>query len=369
LGQLLRKISYIDELYRTYYNNIVIGGVVMRQAMDLKKIKISIIVPVYNEASNVEAMYNKIKKVFETLPAYDWELLFVNDGSSDNSWQAIENITQNDNRACGLSLSRNFGKEIALTAGVESISDADAVITIDADLQHPPEKIPDFIRKWRNGSDIVVGIRNNVAGHSLLKKIGSKVFYTVMKLFSDVDIPPNSTDFRLLDKKIIETLHRFSERTRMFRGLIDWMGFNKTFLEFSAPARLNGYKPSYSYKKLFHLAINSITSFSLFPLRITAYLGLLVSTVSGLLLIYMIITDFFDTQLYTPQAYLIVINTHLVGILLSAMGLIALYIGNIHTEVVGRPLYIVCDQVGKKRTNYVENILYAEEKKNIKIGT
>ena len=311
---------------------------------------IAIIVPVYNEAGNLELLYSKLDEVFSTLSGYEWRLIFVNDGSVDNSWEVINRLSGNDSRISGICLSRNFGKEIALTAGVESIEqDIDAVICIDADLQHPPEMIPEFIKQWEKGADIVVGIRKKVSGYSFVKKTGSKLFYAIMTRFSDVNIPPNSTDFRLLDKKVVQTLCRFSERTRMFRGLIDWLGFQKTHLEFSAPDRQNG-NPTYSYKKLFDLAINSITSFSLLPLRLTGYLGILVCALSGLLLIYMVITDFLFFQIYTPQAYFAVFNTLLVGVVLSGLGMLALYIGHIHTEVVGRPLYIIQKRVGNNHS-------------------
>jgi dolichol-phosphate mannosyltransferase len=334
----------------------------MQQNMRLPEYRITIIVPIYNEASTIDALYRNIKDVFERLPSYNWKILFVNDGSEDDSWAIISKLAESDKRISGLCLSRNFGKEKALTAGVEEVNSVDAVITMDADMQHPPKIIPDFLHKWRDGAEIVVGIRKDCADYSLVKRIGSKVFYMIMRRFSDLDIPPNSTDFRLLDKKVLDTLCRFSERTRMFRGLIDWLGFEKTFLDFYAPKRHNDSNPSYSYKKLFQLAINSITSFSLLPLRITSYLGILVSTFSGLLLSYMVATDFFDLQVYTPQAYLVVFNTFLVGIMLSAIGMIALYIGHIHTEVVGRPLYIIREKVGLSSACDLETTLLPEEK-------
>jgi dolichol-phosphate mannosyltransferase len=327
--------------------------------------RITIIVPIYNEAQNIIALYENIKEVFARLPAYSWRILFVNDGSADNSWEFISELAESDTRISGLCLSRNFGKEMALTAGVEAVNSVDAVIMMDADMQHPPEIIPDLIREWRDGAEIVVGIRKQCADYSIIKKIGSKLFYFIMKRFSDLDIPPNSTDFRLLDRKVLNALCRFSERTRMFRGLIDWMGFKKTFFEFCAPARRNGGSPSYSFKKLFQLAINSITSFSLLPLRLTGYLGIVVSTLSGLLLSYMVATDFFDIQVYTPQAYLVVFNTFLAGIMLSAIGMISLYIGHIHTEVVGRPLYIVREKVGGSTRRDSKTSLLPDEKETI----
>ncbi len=310
--------------------------------------KIAFIVPVYNEKRNLHSLYDKLTDVLKGMPGYDWEILFVNDGSTDDSWQVIQDLHEkNPLKVTGLCLSRNFGKEMALTAGVESIGDADAVICMDADLQHPPEKIPEFLRDWEKGSEIVVGIRKQVSDYSTIKRIGSKLFYAIMKRLSELDIPPNSTDYRLLDSKVVRTIRTFSERTRMFRGLIDWLGFNKSYIYFTSPDRESG-KPSYSLKKLFYLAINSITSFSLLPLRFTGYLGFIVCLFSGLLLIYMTITDFVDYQFYTPQAYFAVFNTFLVGLLLSALGMIALYIGHIHTEVVRRPLYIIRERTGRK---------------------
>lgn len=310
--------------------------------------KITLIVPVFNEAPNVNPVYREIQRVFsEKLPDYEWEVLLVNDGSADDSWEVIKELAQNEERVAGLNLSRNFGKEMALTAGVESVQDKDAVIFLDADMQHPPHLIPDFIEKWQQGAEIVVGIREQVADYSLIKKAGSKAFYFFLRHCSDVDIPPNSTDFRLLDKKVVHTLSQFSERSRMFRGLIDWMGFNKHYISFSAPERNEGKQPSYSYKKLFQLAINSMTSFSLLPLRITGYLGILVSLFTLLLIFYMFVTQFLLGAVYTPLAYFVVFNTFLVGVILSALGMIALYIGHIHTETVGRPLYIVREKVGK----------------------
>jgi len=307
--------------------------------------KISIIVPVYNEAKNIEELFNSINEVFKALPEYVMSLLFVDDGSNDSSWEVISALSQKDSRISGLLLSRNFGKEMALTAGIEALGPNDAVLCIDADLQHPPTLIPVFIEKWEKGADIVVGIRKEVSDYSIVKRIGSKVFYKIMTKFSDINIPPNSTDFRLIDKKVVETLNRFSERTRMFRGLIDWLGFKRDLIEFAAPSRHNGGIPSYSTKKLFNLAINSFTSFSLLPLRLTGYLGIAVICFSCFLLSVMMITDFLDLQVFTLLAYFMVLNTFLVGVLLSAMGMMALYIGHIHTEVVGRPLYVIRERV------------------------
>lgn len=316
------------------------GAKLNKTGKQFKK-KITVIVPVYNESSGIDLFYRTLTSLFEDNNSYEWETLFVDDGSSDDSWSEIKRLSYNDPRISGIALSRNFGKELALTAGVEYVcSSAEAVIFIDADLQHPPEVIPQFIREWENGAEIVAGIRKAVEDYSLIKKLGSRLFYALMTRFSEINIPPNSTDFRLLDKKVIQALCTFSERTRMFRGLIDWMGFKKVFLEFSAPDRQNG-TPTYSIKKLFKLALNGFTSFSLLPLRLTGFLGILVCGLTLPLLVYMVISQMLDLQFFTPLAYFVVFNTLLVGITLSAIGMLALYIGHIHTEVVGRPLYII----------------------------
>jgi dolichol-phosphate mannosyltransferase len=303
---------------------------------------IAIVIPVHNEAANIPEVFREVARAFsDALPDCTWEILLVDDGSRDGSWQAIAELARADSRVRGISLSRNFGKEMALTAGLESAGAADAVLCLDADLQHPPSLIPEFVARWRQGAEVVVGIRQKCEDYTLVKRLGSRCFYSIMRRFSDISLQPNSTDFRLMDRKVVENLLRFTERSRMFRGLVDWMGFQRETVEFCAPARANDARPSYSIKKLYALAINSFTSFSLLPLRFTGYVGLVVTAGAGLLLLFMLVTDFLRLNVYTPQAYFLVFNTLLTGITLCALGMIALYIGHIHTEVVGRPPYII----------------------------
>ena len=305
------------------------------------KKKITLIVPVFNEGKGLYTFYEKVTEVLVGLSDYQWKIVFVDDGSQDNSWQIITELADNNQHIKGLLLSRNFGKEIALTAGVESVNaSTDAVIFMDADLQHPPELIPQLLQKWEQDFEVVATIRQEVADYSFIKRIGSRLFYSLMARFSEVDIAPNSTDYRLLDKKVVAVLCQFTERTRMFRGLIDWMGFSKTYITFSAPPRNTGVA-TYSLHKLFNLAINSLTTFSLLPLRITGYLGLFTLISSGLLLFYMLFTQLLGLSFYTHLAFFVIFNTFLLGILMSGLGLVALYIGHIHTEVVKRPIYII----------------------------
>ena len=309
-------------------------------AIDMSK-KIALIVPVFNEAEGLPIFYEKVMEVITNLAHYQWHIIFVDDGSQDKSWPVIQHLAHQHANITGLLLSRNFGKEVALTAGVEFINNkVDAVICMDADLQHPPELLPKILEQWEAGFEIVATIREDAEDYSMWKRVGSKIFYALMSRFSDLNIPPHSTDYRLLDKKVVSVLCQFTERTRMFRGLTDWMGFHKTYLMFVAPARSTGV-PMYSFNKLFHLAINSLTSFSLLPLRITGYLGLLIMFSAGALLGYMLFSSIFLDMFYTHMAFFVVFNTLLMGVLLSGLGLVALYIGHIHTEVVQRPLYIL----------------------------
>lgn len=306
--------------------------------------KLSLVVPVYNEGRGLYALAERVAAVMDGLP-YAWELVLVDDGSRDDSWDVIAELSARDPRVKGLMLSRNFGKEMALTAGVELAEDPDAVICLDADLQHPPEIIPELVKKWEEGFEIVATIREKVADYSFVKRHGSRAFYWFMRRFTDLDIPPNSTDFRLLDKKVVKTLERFTEGSRMFRGLIDWMGYKKTYLSFCAPARSEG-QPAYSLKKLFNLAVNSFTSFSLVPLRFTGYLGLLIVAVTLPLFFFMFAGNALFGMNITALAFFTVFNTFLIGVVLCALGMMSLYIGHIHTEVVNRPLYIVREKAG-----------------------
>lgn len=308
-------------------------------------IKISIVIPVYREARNLARLHAALSAVIDSLQDYQWRMVFVNDGSPDDSIDVLRKLAAQDSRVGVIDLSRNFGKEIALTAGVHACASADAVICMDADLQHPPELIPKLVAAWQKGADTVATIRKSIEKQPLLRRIGSHGYYWLMSKISGLDMQSQTTDFRLFDKKVVEAFCRATERERMFRGIMDWLGFRKVYVEFHAGAREEG-APGYSYGKLWHLAVNSITSFSLFPLKLTGYLGVLISLVSGLLLAWMLITRFFfNPATFTTLAFVVVANTLLIGIVLMAIGLVALYIGHIHTEVINRPLYVVREKI------------------------
>lgn len=321
---------------------------------------ISIVVPVFNEEANIKELTEKLLTVFERL-SYDYEIIFVNDGSNDSSGEIIKEILEKNQRISGekvspneerasekrngkikyLEFSRNFGKEMATTAGLNNCT-GDCAIIVDADLQHPPEMIPVFIAEWEKNFEVVVGIRKKSKGDTLIKVLGSKLFYKIMSKISETDITPNSTDFRLVDRKVIDVFNQCTERTRITRGLIAWLGFKKTFIEFEASKRVNG-KAGYSTPKLIKLALSSFVAMSLFPLKVAGYLGIFITLIAGTLGIFIFTEKFiFGNPLgFTWLATLIVMNLFLIGIVLSCLGLIALYIATINTEVVGRPMYII----------------------------
>ena len=301
---------------------------------------ITLLIPVYNESKNLEKLCNELQILFQLELNYSFRVLFVDDGSSDNTVDIIENLIHSDDRIQLIELSRNFGKEAAVTAGLDYVS-SDALVIMDADLQHPPVLISDFIREWEKGYDIVATKRIKIDKQPMFRRIGSHFFYRVINLISETEMISNTTDFRLLDKKVVDALRSFTERNRLVRGIIDWMGFKKTFLEFSAPQRFAG-QSVYSYGRLFALAINSFTSFSLFPLKLTGFIGLFITLFSfPTLCVSLIDRLFFKFLLVSNIVIILLANSFFMGITLMSLGMIALYIGNIHREVLNRPLYIV----------------------------
>lgn len=303
---------------------------------------ISIVIPIYNEEKNIPMVVSAIRKVFSG-SEYGHEIIFVNDGSKDSSILELNKLSMQDKNIKVLDFSRNFGKEVATSAGCH-FAKGDAVITMDGDLQHPPELILEFLKKWEGGAEVVYTVRQENQGASFVKNTTSKVYWWIFSKISSMEMEPHSTDFRLMDRKVIEVFKKFPERGRLFRGIVDWMGYKREKIEFIAPERKNG-KATYAYRKLLHLAINSITAFSLMPLRLAGYLGVFITTVSFILLLVMLITEIFNTLVFTIMAFIVVSNTLLIGIVLMCLGFIALYIARIHDEVVNRPLYIVRNKI------------------------
>lgn len=304
---------------------------------------LSIIVPIHNEAEGIKSFVNdSLLPVAEKL-SYNYELILVNDGSTDDTLKIIQSLASKNPKIKILSLSRNFGKEPALSAGL-MYAKGDAAITIDADGQQPPKLIPDFIKKWENGAEIVTGVRDHYTKHGLIPKLGSKLFYKLLHLMGNRSTVPGSTDFRLVDRVVINEFNKLSEHNRITRGLIDWLGFKQEYINYIYGVRTAG-KPSYSFKKLFHLAIDSFVSMSTTPLVIFGYIGVFITIASFILGLFCIINQYIlgdPLQLYWNGAVqLAIFITFLIGLLMISQAITALYISRIHAETQGRPLYIV----------------------------
>lgn len=310
----------------------------------MKKI-ITIIIPIYNEQKSIEPLSKKLVEVAKKQPKYFFNYIFVDDGSETKNINLMKQFCKKNKAFQLLVLSRNFGKEFALTAGIHNAPECDALITMDADLQHPPELIHKLIRLWENGSKVVVCKRIDNKDNSFFRRLCSKIFYTVSNLISSVKINPNSTDFRLLDKLVISYFKRFNETPMMYKRIVDWIGFKESIIEFSAPKRLKG-KSSFTYVSLINLAVNALSTYSTLPLKIISISGLTLTFVSFLIFIWMLFYNFYISNLmFSTLAFFVILNTFLMGIVLIALGLVGIYIGNIYSQVLNRPLYIVEEKI------------------------
>jgi len=307
-----------------------------------EKSLISIVIPVYNEAENIPSFFAALVKTLSALEKkYNFEVIFIDDGSNDSSAGELRKII--DSRIRVIEFSRNFGKEAALSAGL-SQARGEAAIMIDADFQHPLELISEFIRKWEAGAEVVIGIREKNKKAGLIKNAGSFIFYKIIRHISAVEIIPNETDFRLINREVIDAFKRLIETNRMTRALIDWLGFKRDYLYFEANERTDGHA-GYSLSKLISLALNSFVSLSLFPLKLAGYLGVFIILTVGPFGLYILIgkylADWAFPNSFSGPAQLALLITFLIGIVLGSLGLVALYIAHIHNEVLRRPLYIV----------------------------
>lgn len=306
---------------------------------------ISIIVPVYNEAANLRPLHAALQHTTDSIANYNFEMLYVDDGSQDESASVLMQFTRNRDNAKVIQFSRNFGKEAAVSAGLHAAK-GDAAIVIDADMQMPPSLIGEFIRRWERGAEVVVGVFATRNMH-FLRKMGAKLFYRIMQSIGNTKITPHATDYRLLDREVIDTFNQFSERNRITRGLIDWLGFRCSYVPFEQATRLHG-SPTYSFSKLINLAMNSFTGYSLFPLKLAGYVGVTILALSVPLGIFMYVIEFIFNDPFhwavSGTFFLAILLLALVGIVLACLGLISLYIAHIHTEVIDRPLYVVRKQ-------------------------
>ncbi|MEW5986836.1 MAG: glycosyltransferase family 2 protein [Chloroflexota bacterium] len=306
----------------------------------------SIVAPVYNEEAVLPELYRRISQVMEQT-GEAWELVLVNDGSRDNSAAAIAELHQQDGRVRGVSLARNFGFQIAVTAGLD-FAQGDAIILIDADLQDPPEVILEMIGKWREGFDVVYGVRTEREGETWFKKFTAKAFYRLIHRITSVNIPRDTGDFRLMDRRVVQAIRQMPERNRFLRGMVSWVGFRQTGVYYKRHARFAG-ETKFSLRKMTRFALDAITSFSYFPLQLATYLGFTVAAVSAISIVVVIALRLFGhSQELLGQATTLVAVLFLGGVQLISLGIIGEYLGRIYDEVKGRPLYLVERYWGKE---------------------
>jgi glycosyltransferase involved in cell wall biosynthesis len=307
---------------------------------------LSIVIPVYNEQDNLLWHHNKISDFFKQRKQL-FEIIYVDDGSSDDSLSVIREIHADSPKTTKLiSLSRNFGKEAATSAGLSAAS-GDAAILMDADGQHPVEMVDTFIKLWHEGNDVIVGIRGSNIGEGLVKKYGSKLFYTTLRFIGGKNVVSGTTDFRLIDKKVVDEFNKLTERNRVTRNLLDWLGYKRVEVPFEANERHAG-TATYSFRKLFKLAVDGVVSHSTRPLKLIALLGFVISLVSGLAGALLAIQEYVlgdpMNLSITGAALLAVLVTFLIGIVLVCQGLLALYIESVYYETQNRPLFVIAEQ-------------------------
>lgn len=304
---------------------------------------ISIAIPVYNEEESIPILLEHLKPVLEKLP-YMFEILFIDDGSTDGTYQTIRDFQKHDRRIKALSFSRNFGHQAALTAGLQHAA-GDAVITMDGDLQHPPSLIPTLIGKWRDGYRIVYTTREATVDEPFFKRLTSRLFYRLINAFSETPVQPFGADFRLLDRSVVASLNTLEERDRFLRGLIGWMGFTAIGVPFTAESRVAG-TSKYNTKKMFKLALDGVMSFSAAPLHFVTYLGLIVSLLSFLYGFYSIYAYFFTNLTIPGWTSILVAVLFLGGIQLISIGFVGEYLIRVYNETKGRPSFIIKESLG-----------------------
>ena len=318
--------------------------------MNEKKL-VTILVPAYNEEDVLNMLYDRLSQLMNSTTNYDFEILFINDGSKDNSLNIMKELREHDKRVCYLNLSRNFGKEIAMIAGLD-YAKGDAVIIIDADLQDPPELIPEMLKYWEEGYDDVYARRKSRRGESWLKKFTSKMYYKTLQSVTRIEIQKDTGDFRLLDRRCVEALKQFRESQRYTKGLFSWIGYNKKEILYDRDPRAAG-KTKWNYKKLIDLSIDGLTSFTTAPLRWSAIIGLLVS-LGGFIYMLVIILKTLISGVDVPgYASIMVVTLFLGGIQLIFLGVIGEYLGRAFYETKNRPIYFV-DTYNEHRENNIK---------------
>jgi polyisoprenyl-phosphate glycosyltransferase len=302
------------------------------------KITYSIIAPIYNEKDNLPELYRRVKQVMDSTNE-PWELVLVDDGSVDSSTEIIRALTKEDKRVRPVIFARNFGHQVAVTAGLD-YSRGEAVVIIDADLQDPPELILEMANKWKQGYEVVYAVRAEREGESWFKLWTASLFYRIIYRITDVKIPLDTGDFRLMDRKVVDVMNNMRERHRFLRGMSAWVGFKQVGVEYKRAARIAG-ETKYPFRKMFRLAINAVTSFSYFPLQVATFFGFASAGVAILAIPVVIYMRASGSQAFLGQATTLLAVLFLGGVQLISLGVLGEYIGRLYDEAKGRPLYIV----------------------------
>ena len=305
----------------------------------MNELKISIVIPTFNEEGNIEILYQKIAEVFEQITHANFEVIYVNDGSLDGSLEKVKQLSQIDSRVKFISFSRNFGHQNALKAGLD-YAQGDAVISMDADLQHPPALIPEMIRLWKEGNQVVYSIRKDGEELSFFKKMTSKLFYKIVNYLSDTKLEEGTADFRLLDKKVVIALKSYNESNLFYRGIIPTLGFRQIGIAYKPQERFSG-KTKYSFSKMLRFALTGITSSSAKPLYFSIYLGLFFAAIAFLYGIYAIYISVFTNEAVLGWTSLIASILFIGGLQLIMMGIVGVYLGKLFTQSKNRPNYII----------------------------
>ena len=303
--------------------------------------KISLVIPMYYEEEVAYKCYERVSNVLKNINyKYDYEIIFINDGSKDKTLEILEKIAEEDKKVKIISFSRNFGHQAAVTAGLKEVN-GDAIIIIDADLQDPPELIPEMMELWEQGNEVIYGIRKKRKGESTFKLLSAKIFYQTLNALSDVDIPKDTGDFRLVDRKVVDVINSLPEHNKFLRGLFSWVGFKQKAYEYERQERVAG-KTKYPLKKMLKLASDGIISFSTKPLKIVGALGIISIVISMIILIYALISYALKlNHLSAGWTSIMVTVTFFAGVQLLSLWIMSEYIGRIYDEAKERPQYII----------------------------
>ena len=313
----------------------------------MEKKKVSLVIPMYYEEEVAKECYERVQKILKGVEKYDYEIIFVNDGSKDRTLEILEEIARKDEKVKVISFSRNFGHQAAVTAGLKEVT-GDAIVIIDADLQDPPELIPDMLKYWEEGNEVIYGKRKTRKGESAFKLLTAKMFYKTLNSLSDVEIPKDTGDFRLVDRKVVDVINSMPEHNKFLRGLWGWIGFKQIPYEYERQERFAG-KTKYPLKKMLKLASDGIISFSTKPLKLVGALGIVSILISIAILIYALISFIFKlNNLSAGWTSIMVAVTFFAGVQLLSIWIMSEYIGRIYDETKQRPQYIIDKKINIK---------------------